>query len=75
MEVTKHQPGMFSWADMPVLDIERAQAFYTRLLGVEATSIPVGPGMTYVVLSKAGKSCCALYPVTEEQLQERGGRS
>ena len=75
MEVTKHQPGMFSWADMPVLDIEKAQAFYTRLLGVDASSTPVGPGMAYVVLNKAGKSCCALYPVTEEQMQQRGGRS
>ena len=75
MEVTKHQPGMFSWADMPVLDIEKAQAFYTRLLDVDASSTPVGPGMAYVVLNKAGKSCCALYPVTEEQMQQRGGRS
>ena len=75
MEITKHQPGMFSWADMPVLDIERAQAFYTGLLNVEASSTPMGPGMAYVVLNKAGKSCCALYPVTEEQMQQRGGRS
>ena len=75
MEVTKHQPGMFSWADMPVLDIEKAQAFYTGLLNVDTSSTPMGPGMVYVVLNKAGKSCCALYPVTEEQLQQRGGRS
>ena len=75
MEITKHQPGMFSWADMPVLDIDKAKAFYTRLLNVETASTPMGPGMAYVVLHKAGKSCCALYPVTEEQLQQRGGRS
>ena len=75
MDVTKHQPGMFSWADMPVLDIAKAQSFYTMLLDVDATSTPIGPGMTYVVLSKAGKSCCALYPVTEEGLQQRGGQS
>lgn len=75
MEITKHTPGMFSWADMPVLDIDKAQAFYTRLLNVDASSTPVGPGMVYVMLSKAGKACCALYPVTEEQLQQRGGHS
>ncbi|MCE2465536.1 MAG: hypothetical protein J4G01_05585, partial [Dehalococcoidia bacterium] len=66
MHVEKHQPGMFSWADMPVLDIDKAQDFYTRLLGVNATSTPIGPDMSYVMLDKAGKSCCALYRVSEE---------
>ncbi|MCE2462435.1 MAG: hypothetical protein J4F46_00750 [Dehalococcoidia bacterium] len=64
MEIKKHEPGMFSWADMPSLDVEKAQAFYTRLLGLEATSTPMGPGRTYVVLNKKGKSCFAMYPVT-----------
>ena len=75
MEITKHRLGMFSWADMAVLDIDKAQAFYTKLLDLEATSTPIGPGMSYVMLNKAGKSCCALYPVTEKELKERGGQS
>ena len=74
MEIKKHEPGMFSWADMPSLDVEKAQAFYTRLLGLEATSTPMGPGMTYVVLNKKGKSCFAMYPVTEAEMKERGGQ-
>ena len=73
MDVAKHQPGMFSWADLPVLDIDKAQDFYTRLLGLNATSNPVGPDMTYVMLDKAGKSSCALYQVSEEAMKERGG--
>ena len=73
MDVAKHQPGMFSWADMPVLDIDKAQDFYTRLLGLNATSNPVGPDMTYVMLDKAGKSSCALYGVSEQAMNERGG--
>ena len=73
MDVAKHQPGMFSWADMPVLDIDKAQDFYTRLLGVNATSTPIGPDMSYVMLDKGGRTCCGLYPVSEEVMKERGG--
>ncbi len=73
MHVTKHQPGMFSWADMPVLDIDSAQTFYTKLLGLEANATPIGPGMTYVALTKGGRSCCALYNMGEKDMQERGG--
>ena len=73
MDVAKHTPGMFSWADMPVLDIDQAQDFYTRLLKVNATSMPIGPEMSYVMLDKAGKNCCGLYRVDQTVMEERGG--
>ncbi|MDA1349856.1 MAG: hypothetical protein O3A47_13475 [Chloroflexi bacterium] len=33
MKITKHEPGMFSWADLMTPDVEGSQAFYTQLLG------------------------------------------
>lgn len=73
MEVTKHQPGMFSWADLPTLDLNKALDFYTGLLKLDANPTEIAPGMTYAALSKAGKNCCAVYTMDEASMQERGG--
>ncbi len=33
-------PNSLVWADVPVLDIQRASAFYSKMLGVEVTAMP-----------------------------------
>ena len=72
MEVTKHQPGMFCWANCPTLELDKAQDFYASLLKLDATRNEIA-GTTYVVLNRAGKYCCALYTMDEASMQERGG--
>ena len=42
MEVTKHEPGMFSWADLASTDEKGSRRFYTELLGLNATAFPMG---------------------------------
>ena len=73
MEVTKHQPGMFSWADLGTPDAEGSKQFYTELLGLDSTDMPMGEGMSYTMLSRGGKSSCALYSMPEEMKQMTGG--
>ena len=74
MEVTKHEPGMFSWADLASTDEKGSRRFYTELLGLNATAFPIGGGAEYVALSKNGKSVCAMYEMSEEVRQQTGGR-
>ncbi len=73
MEISKHEPGMFSWADLAAADGEGAKQFYTRLLGLEAVDVPMGGGHSYVMLTKNGKKVCALYEMTEDVRQKMGG--
>ena len=74
MEVTKHEPGMFSWADLASTDEKGSRRFYTELLGLNATAFPIGGGAEYVALSKNGKSVCAMYEMSEEVRRQAGGR-
>ena len=74
MEVAKHEPGMFSWADLASTDEKGSRRFYTELLGLNATAFPMGGGAEYVALSKDGKSVCAMYEMSEEVRQQAGGR-
>ena len=73
MEVRKHEPGMFSWADLATSDRAGSARFYTQLLGLEATEIPIGGSAVYVILNKGGKSVCAIYEMSEETKQQTGG--
>ena len=74
MEVTKHQPGMFSWADLGTPDADGSKKFYTELLELDSTDMPMGEGMSYKMLSKAGKSSCAMYSMPDDMKQMTGGR-
>ena len=74
MEITKHEPGMFSWADLASTDEKGSRRFYTELLGLNATAFPMGEDAEYVVLSKDGKSVCAMYEMSPEVRQQAGGR-
>ena len=73
MEVEKHQPGMFSWADLATTDREGSTRFYTQLLELEHADVPVGVGAFYTVLNKNGKSCAAIYDMPPEMREMTGG--
>ena len=74
MEVTKHEPGMFSWADLGTPDVEGSRGFYTAILGLESTEMPMGDtGMSYTMLSKGGRSSCAMYPMPDDMKEMTGG--
>ena len=73
LEIDKHEPGMFSWADLGTTDTEGAKQFYTELLGLDAMDIPMGEGMSYSMLNKGGRSSCALYRMPPEMEKMTGG--
>ena len=74
MEITKHTPGMFSWADLATPDAEGPKAFYTEILGLTAIDLPMQPGMVYSMLAKDGSNVCAIYQMPEEMGQMTGGQ-
>lgn len=61
MEVTRHEPGSFSWAELGTTDAGAAKKFYTSLFGWTFVDSPVGPDMVYTRLQKGGKDVGALY--------------
>jgi predicted enzyme related to lactoylglutathione lyase len=68
-EVTKHEPGAFSWAELATSDSAGAKAFYTKLFDWSFMDSPAGPDMIYTTLQKGGKSVGALY---QQGAQETG---
>ena len=68
-EVTRHEPGAFSWAELATTDTKAAKAFYTSLFGWTFTDGPMGPGPddVYTRLQLRGKDVGALYPMMKEQ--------
>ena len=75
MEITRHKPGMFSWADLATPNGQASKDFYTQLLELDATEVPVGEGFFYVMLSKRGRNACAIYEMGDEMKQQTGGHS
>ena len=75
MEIARHEPGMFSWADLTTPDLEGSQQFYTGLLGLDHEDAPVGSGIVYSMLKKNGKGVCAMYNMAEEMKAMIGGRA
>ena len=43
-EVTRHDPGSFSWTELATNDTRAAKSFYTALFGWTVTDGPMGPG-------------------------------
>ena len=68
-EVTKHEPGSFSWAELATSDPKAAKAFYGGLFGWSAEDGPMGPGPDdiYTRLQIGGKDVGALYKMKPEQ--------
>lgn len=68
-EVTRHEPGSFSWVELATSDPPAAKAFYTALFGWTAVESPMGPGPEeiYTRLQLDGKDVAALYRMMQEQ--------
>lgn len=75
MEVAKHTPGMFSWADLGSPDAAASRRFYSELLQVDAMDLAGGPDAVYTTLSKNGRLCFAIYQMPDEMAQMMGGRA
>jgi hypothetical protein len=67
-EVTRHEPGSFSWAELATTDTKAAKAFYASLFGWTFTDGPKGPGPedVYTRLQSGGKDVGALYRMMKE---------
>jgi predicted enzyme related to lactoylglutathione lyase len=66
-EVTQHEPGAFSWAELATSDAAGAKAFYTKLFDWSFMDSPAGPDMVYTTLQKGGKAVGALYQTGKDQ--------
>lgn len=67
VEVTRYEPGAFSWAELATSNADAAKAFYTGLFGWTFVDTPAGPNMIYTRLQKNGKDVGALYRMRPEQ--------
>lgn len=74
MEISKHRPGTFSWAELATPDAAGSTAFYTQLLKLSAIDMQTDDGV-YTMLQKGGRDACGLYGVGEEELKRLGGRA
>jgi uncharacterized protein len=68
-EVTRHEPGSFSWAELATSDPDAAKAFYGPLLGWTWVDSPMGPGPEdiYTRVQRDGKDVGALYRMMPQQ--------
>ena len=68
-ERTKYAPGTFSWVDLNTTDQDGAKTFYGGLFGWDADDQAVGDGMTYSMMSIAGKPVAGISLQGEMQRQ------
>jgi predicted enzyme related to lactoylglutathione lyase len=68
MEVTKYEPGTFSWVDYGAKDLDAAKAFYSELFDWSLVEVPTPTG-PYVMAQIDGKNVAALMALTEPETQ------
>jgi len=66
-EVTKHEPGSFSWVELATPDPGAAKRFYTSLFDWSFVDTPTGPDQVYTRLQLRGKDVGALMEQPKEQ--------
>jgi uncharacterized protein len=66
-EITKHEPGSFSWVELATTDAAGAKAFYNALFDWSYVDNPAGPDMIYTRCQLRGKDVAALYPQQKAQ--------
>ncbi len=70
-EMTKYEPGVFSWVDLATSDAEGAKKFYGELFGWSFEDMPAGKGMVYTMASLKGKSVAGLYGMGPEMSEHQ----
>ena len=68
-EVTRHEHGSFTWAELSTSDPKAAKSFYTSLFGWSVLDNPMGPGPDdiYTRLQIGGRDVGALFKMRPEQ--------
>jgi predicted enzyme related to lactoylglutathione lyase len=69
-EITKHEPGTFSWADLATNDVDAALSLYTDLFGWEPDKQDLPDGGVYVLFKVDGKDVAAAGPLQEDQAKQ-----
>lgn len=59
------QNGAFSWYELITTDVEKANAFYTRLFGWDAEDMSM-PGMPYLVVKAGGKGIGGIMSIPKD---------
>ena len=70
VELTRHEPGSFSWAELSTTDPEAAKRFYTALFGWTSVDSPMGPDMVYTRLQLNGRDAAAMYKQMKDQAEQ-----
>ncbi|MGE0133533.1 MAG: VOC family protein [Dehalococcoidia bacterium] len=60
------EPGTIAWAELATTDPDRAAAFFTDLLGVEAATNPMPDGSDYTVMKAAGQDVAGIFKMPPE---------
>lgn len=68
---TKHDPGMFSWADLGTTDVAAAKKFYAALFGWTFTDTPMGDGAVYSMAKRGEHDAAAI--TTQNEMQKSFG--
>lgn len=74
MDVSKHEPGMFNWADLGTADFAGSRQFYTEFLGLEAHDIEFPGDVEFCMLRKRGRNAFSIYTMPDEMKQMTGGQ-
>lgn len=70
MDVTRHDPGCFSWVELATTDGAAAKAFYTSLFGWTHVDNPMGPDMVYTRFQMRGLDVAACYTQDKQQREQ-----
>ncbi len=70
MEVSKHTPGTFCWAELGTTDQQAAKKFYSELFGWGVNDLPIGPDAVYSMMQLRGKDVAAISQMMPEQLAQ-----
>lgn len=58
--------GKFSWNELMTTDVESAKAFYAKLFGWTAETMPMPNGSDYYFFKKDGEPAAGMMGITEE---------
>lgn len=67
MEVDKHAPGSFCWAEIGTTNTPAAKRFYTELFNWQAQDVDAGEAGTYTLMQLDGRDVCGLYELNKDQ--------
>ena len=67
MNIERHRPGTFSYAELATTDAQGARAFYSGLFGWETDEIPMGESGTYYMFRLGDRVAGAMYQLGGEQ--------